>query len=125
LTWRSYLAQVRVLAPGESTGYGRRFVAEQPTRVGIVPVGYADGFRRGLAGTEVLVGETRRRVVGTISMDSLAVELETEPVGTEVTLIGDGILAEEHARVLGTINYELTCGLNRGRSRADWSGVDG
>jgi alanine racemase len=125
LTWRSYLAQVRVLAPGESTGYGRRFVAEQPTRVGIVPVGYADGFRRGLAGTEVLVGETRRRVVGTISMDSLAVELETEPVGTEVTLIGDGILAEEHARVLGTINYELTCGLNRDRSRADWSGVDG
>ena len=125
LSWRSYVAQARELAPGTSTGYGRRFVAEEPVRIGIVPVGYADGFRRGLTGTEVLVGESRRRVVGTISMDSLAVELGDEPVGTEVTLIGDGILAEEHARVLGTINYELTCGLNRDRARAEWKIVDG
>jgi len=125
LSWRSYVAQVRELAPGESTGYGRRFVAEEPVRVGIVPVGYADGFRRGLTGTEVLVGEARRPVVGTISMDSLAVELRDEPAGTEVTLIGDGILAEEHARVLGTINHEITCGLNRDRARTEWSIVDG
>ena len=125
LSWRSYVAHVRELAPGESTGYGRRFLAEEPTRVGIVPVGYADGFRRGLTGTEVRVGEVRRRVVGTISMDSLAVELGEEHVGTEVTLIGDGVLAEEHARVLGTINYEITCGLNRDRSRAERRIVDG
>ena len=125
LSWQSYVAQVRTLAPGESTGYGRRFVAEEPTRVGIVPVGYADGFRRGLTGTEVLVGDTRRRVVGTVSMDSLAVELGDEPAGTPVTLIGDGVLAEEHARVLGTINYEITCGLNRDRTRAEWRIVDG
>jgi len=116
---------VRELAPGESTGYGRRFVAEGPVRIGIVPVGYADGFRRGLTGTEVLVGESRRRVVGTISMDSLAVELGDEPVGTEVTLIGDGILAEDHARVLGTITHEITCGLNRDRNRAERRIVDG
>lgn len=125
LSWRSYVAQARELAPGTSTGYGRRFVAEKPVRIGLVPVGYADGFRRGLTGTEVLVGESRRRVVGTISMDSLAVELGDEPVGTEVTLIGDGILAEEHARALGTINYELTCGVKRDRARADWKIVDG
>jgi alanine racemase len=125
LTWRSHVALARELAPGDSTGYGRRFVAEEPTRIGIVAVGYADGFRRGLTGTEVLVGETRRRVVGTISMDSLAVELGDEPAGTEVMLIGDGILAEEHARVLGTINYELTCGLSRDRARTEWSVVDG
>ena len=125
LSWRSYVAQARELRPGESTGYGRRFVADAPQRVGIVPVGYADGFRRGLTGTEVLVGGTRRRVVGTISMDSLAVELGEEPEGTEVTLIGDGILAEEHARALGTINYEITCGLNRDRTRADRRIVDG
>ena len=56
LSWRSYVAQARELAPGESTGYGRLFVAEQRARIGIVPVGYADGFRRGLTGTEVLVG---------------------------------------------------------------------
>jgi alanine racemase len=125
LSWRSYVAQVRELTAGESTGYGRRYVAETKTRIGIVPVGYADGFRRGLTGTEVLVGTKRRRVVGTISMDSLAVELDDEPEGTEVTLIGDGILAEEHACVLGTINYEITCGLNRDLSRAERSIVDG
>jgi alanine racemase len=125
LSWRSYVAQVRTLAPGESTGYGRRYVAEGPARVGIVPVGYADGFRRGLTGTEVLVGTTRRRVVGTISMDALAVELGDEQAGTEVTLIGGGILAEEHARVLDTINYEITCGLNRDRTRTEWSIVGG
>jgi alanine racemase len=125
LSWRSYVAQVRELAPGESTGYGRRFVAEARTRVGLVPVGYADGFRRGLTGTEVLVDGTRRRVVGTISMDSLAVELGDEQAGAEVTLIGGGILAEEHAQVLGTINYELTCGLTRDARRVEWSVVDG
>jgi alanine racemase len=125
LAWRSYVAQARTLAPGESTGYGRRYVAEEPTRIGIVPVGYADGFRRGLTGTEVLVGETRRRVLGTISMDSFAVELGDEPVGTEVTLVGGGVLVEEHARVLGTINYELTSGLNRDATRTERSFVDG
>jgi alanine racemase len=125
LSWRSRVALVRTLAPGESTGYGRRFVARRPTRVGIVPVGYADGFRRGLTGTEVLVGDSRRPVIGTISMDSLAVELDEEPAGAPVTLLGDGILAEEHARVLGTINYEVTCGVSRDPLRTERRVVDG
>jgi alanine racemase len=112
LAWRSSLAQVKRLAPGESTGYGRRFVAEAETWIGLVPVGYADGFRRDLTGTEVLVDGERRRVVGTVSMDAIAVELGGErPVGTTVTLVGDGLLLEEHARVAGTINYELACGI--------------
>ncbi len=119
LSWRSYVALAKTLSSGESTGYGRRFVAPERTRIGLVPVGYADGFRRGLTGTEVLVGNERRHVLGTISMDSCAVELEEEPEGTPVTLIGDGILAEEHARVLGTINYEITCGIARDSRRAD------
>jgi alanine racemase len=125
LSWRSYVAQARTLAPGESTGYGRRFVAAEPTRIGIVPVGYADGFRRGLTGTEVLVAGARRRVIGTISMDSFAVELGSEPAGAEVTLLGDGVLAEEHARVLGTINYEITSGLNHDPTRTERRYVDG
>ena len=108
LAWRSHLAQVKLLRPGESTGYGRNFVAAGETWIGIVPVGYADGFRRDLTGTEVAVAGERRRVVGTVSMDAFAVELGRElPVGTPVALIGDGILAEEHARVAGTITYEL------------------
>jgi alanine racemase len=119
LSWRSRLAQVKRLEAGESAGYGRRFVAQRPTWIGIVPVGYADGFRRDLTGTTVLVGEERRRAVGTVSMDAFAVELEREePVGTPVTILGDGVLAEEHARVAGTINYELVCGINSDPRRA-------
>jgi alanine racemase len=119
LSWRSYVAVAKSLAAGESAGYGRRFVAERPTRIGIVPVGYADGFRRGLTGTEVLVAGTRRRVVGTVSMDSFAVALGDEEAGAAVTLIGDGLLAEEHARVLGTINYELVTGIGTSPTRAE------
>jgi len=119
LSWRSYLAQVKRLEPGESSGYGRRFVAEQPTWIGIVPVGYADGFRRDLTGTEIRVGGEPQRVIGTVSMDALAVELERqEPVGTPVTILGDGVLAEAHARVAGTINYELVCGIRADPRRA-------
>jgi alanine racemase len=119
LSWRSYLAQVKRLEAGESTGYGRRFVAEQPTWIGIVPVGYADGFRRDLTGTEVRVSGEPRRVVGTISMDAFAVELEgEEPVGAPVTMLGHGVLAEKHAEVAGTINYELVCGVSADPRRA-------
>jgi alanine racemase len=119
LHWASQLVQVRQLAPGQSTGYGRRFTAERPTWIGIVPIGYADGFRRDLTGTEVRVGGEPRRVVGTISMDALAVELDRElPAGTPVTLLGHGVLVEDHARVAGTINYELVCGINSDPARA-------
>ena len=119
LRWDSHLAQVRHLAPGESTGYGRRFVADEPTWLGIVPVGYADGFRRDLTGTQVRVAGEPRRVVGTVSMDALAVELDRElPVGTPVTLVGHGVLLEDHARVADTINYELATGINSIPARA-------
>lgn len=125
LHWRSYVAQVKRLRPGESTGYGRRFVAERATWIGLVPVGYADGFRRDLTGAEVRVGGEPRRVVGTISMDSFAVELDRElPVGTPVTLLGGGVLAEAHAKVAGTINYELVTGINSDPRRARRTVVD-
>ncbi len=125
LRWESELAQVKLLAPGESTGYGRRYVAERPTWIGIVPVGYADGFRRALTGTEVRVAGERRRVVGTISMDALAVELDRElPPGTPVTLLGHGVEAEEHARVAGTINYELVTGIVSAAARTRRTVVD-
>jgi alanine racemase len=119
LRWESRLAQVKRLEPGESTGYGRRFVAERPTWIGLVPLGYADGFRRDMTGTEVRVAGERRRVVGTVSMDSFAVELDRElPVDTPVVLIGHGMLAEEHARVAGTINYEIVTGIRSEPLRA-------
>jgi alanine racemase len=125
LRWESHLALVKRLAPGQSTGYGRRFIADRPVWIGIVPVGYADGFRRDMTGTDVLVGEDRRNVIGAISMDALAVELD-EPLaeGTVVTLVGRGILIEDHARVADTIGYEIATGLNTRSGRARRVAVD-
>jgi alanine racemase len=119
LGWTSEIAQCRRLHAGESTGYGRRFVAVRDTWIGIVPVGYADGFRRDLSGTEVLVEGARRKVVGAISMDALAIELTDEqPRGTPVTLVGEGLPLEAHATFAATITYELACGINSTPARA-------
>jgi alanine racemase len=119
LSWTSHLAQCRLLRAGESTGYGRRFIAERETWIGLVPVGYADGFRRDLTGTQVRVAGELRRVVGTVSMDAFAVELDRElAVGTPVVLIGRGMLAEDHARIADTITYELVCGISSDPARA-------
>ena len=119
LRWESYLALVKRLRPGESTGYGRRFVAQRETWIGIVPVGYADGFRRDLTGTRVVVEGTPTLVVGTVSMDALAVELERPlPTGTAVTLVGDGVTIEDHARVAETIGYEIATGIVTAQGRA-------
>jgi alanine racemase len=119
LSWVTELAQVKLLRAGESTGYGRLFVAERETWIGILPVGYADGFRRDLTGTTVLVGGELCTVVGAVSMDATAVELgrELQP-GTPVTIVGPGLPLEQHARFAGTLTYELACGLNPSPLRA-------
>lgn len=120
LTLESYLACVKQLDRGESVGYGRTWRAERPTRLGIVPIGYGDGIRRALSNRGwVLVGGRRRPIVGTISMDNLAVDLGPQPegerIGEPVVLIGgqgeERISAEEVARLLGTINYEVATAL--------------
>jgi alanine racemase len=111
----SYVAEVKRARTGESVGYGRRFVARRDTWVGTIPIGYGDGFRRGLTNAfEPIVGGRRVKGIGTVSMDNVTVDLGSEPVarGTEAVLIGDGILAEDLARRLGTINYEITCGIS-------------
>jgi alanine racemase len=119
LTWTSQLALVKLLRAGHSTGYGREFVAERDTWIGIVPVGYADGFRRDMSRTQVRVGGEMRRVIGRVSMDALAVELDGElPVATPVVLIGRGVLIEDHARIAGTIGYEIATGINSDPTRA-------
>ena len=127
LRWESEVgAGSSFLAPGESTGYGRRFVAHQPTWIALVPVGYGDGFRRDMSGTTLLVGGERRRVVGTVWMDVIAVETPGQvEAGTPVTLIGDGVVLEEHARVAGTIAYEIACGLDTRAPRAQMVVADG
>jgi len=120
LSLLSYVAEAKTAAPGQSAGYGRRFVAEAPTCVGTVPIGYADGVRRALTNNaDVLVQGRRVPLIGTVSMDNLTVDLGdggAAAVGEEAVLIGrqggERILAEEVARRLGTINYEVTCGIS-------------
>jgi len=116
----SYVAEVKALTVGESAGYGRRFVATRDTCLGVLPIGYGDGWRRGLSNNaDVLVGGRRHPLVGTVSMDNITVDLGPnpagEPLGKEAILIGvqdaERITAEEVADRLGTINYEVTCGL--------------
>lgn len=118
LTLRSYVAEVKPIAPGQSTGYGRRFVAERDSLIATVPVGYGDGWRRALSGAPVLVGGRRVPIAGTVSMDNITLDLgpdARDAVGDEVVLIGrqgdELILAEEVAARLETINYEVTCAL--------------
>jgi len=119
LSLTSYVAEVKDAAPGQSAGYGRRFVAERPTRIGTLPIGYGDGVRRALTNNaDVLVGGRRVPLVGTVSMDNVTVDLGAAEVarGAEAVLIGtqggERVLAEEWARRLGTINYEVTCGIS-------------
>jgi alanine racemase len=119
MSLRSWVASLRRLRAGESAGYGRRWRAEEPTWLATVPIGYGDGWRRGLTNNaDVLIRGRRHPLVGAVSMDNLTVALardtDVEP-GDEVVLVGaqgdELILAEEVARRLGTINYEVTTGL--------------
>ncbi len=119
LTLHSYVADLKHCEPGESAGYGRRFVATVPTELAILPIGYGDGVRRGLTNNaDVLIAGSRHPLVGTVSMDNVSVDVGSASgiaCGAPATLIGaDGserITAEEMARRLDTINYEVTCGL--------------
>jgi alanine racemase len=120
LSLHSHVADVKRFAAGESAGYGRTWRAPADTWVGVLPLGYGDGVRRGLSNNaEVLVRGHRRPLVGTVSMDNVTIDLgpetDVEP-GDEAVLIGtqgeETILAEDVARRLGTINYEVTCGIS-------------
>jgi alanine racemase len=119
LRLESYVGAIKAIAPGQSAGYGRRFVAQAPTHLATLPIGYGDGVRRALTNNaDVLVRGRRRPLVGTVSMDNVTVDVGTPPaaaVGEPAVLLGeqDGerITAEELARRLETINYEVTCAL--------------
>jgi len=116
----SHVADVKRFPAGASAGYGRRWKAPVDTWVGVVPLGYGDGVRRALSNNaDVLVRGRRHPLVGTVSMDNLTIDLgpETEvEAGDEAVLIGrqgdEAILAEEVARRLETINYEVTCAIS-------------
>jgi alanine racemase len=119
LSLHSWVASIRRLEAEEGVGYGHRWRAASPTWIATVPIGYGDGWRRGLTNNaDVLIHGKRHPTVGAVSMDNVTVALGGDTdveVGDEVVLIGrqgdELILAEEVARRLGTINYEVTTGL--------------
>jgi alanine racemase len=121
LELHSYVADVKRFESGASAGYGRTWRAPEDTWVGVLPIGYGDGVRRGLSNNaEVLVGGRRYPLVGTVSMDNITIDLGPETnvkPGAPAVLIGrqgsERILAEELAERLETINYEVTCGISQ------------
>ena len=121
LELHSYVADVKRFESGASAGYGRTWRAPEDTWVGVMPIGYGDGVRRGLSNNaEVLVSGRRYPLVGTVSMDNITIDLGAETdvqPGAPAVLIGaqgsERVLAEEVADRLDTINYEVTCGISQ------------
>ncbi|WP_269631903.1 alanine racemase [Pelomonas sp. BJYL3] len=117
MTLRSHVFSQRLLQPGETLGYGGAFRATEPTRVGLVALGYADGYPRAAAtGTPVAVDGQRTRLIGRVSMDMLTVDLTPLPhagIGSPVELWGPTIPVNEVASRAGTIAYELLCNVKR------------
>ncbi|WP_137886467.1 alanine racemase [Pseudomonas sp. 2FE] len=117
MTLESKVIGVRELPAGEPIGYGARFITERPTRVGVVAMGYADGYpRHAPTGTPVLIDGQPSRLIGRVSMDMLTVDLTDLPqagLGSRVELWGKNVLASDVAALAGTIPYQLFCNLRR------------
>jgi alanine racemase len=110
---------LREVGAGARVGYNSMFVAQGPTRLALLAVGYADGLRRSLSNAgDVLIAGKRARIVGRVSMDVCSVDVTHIPeaqVGDEVVILGEQggerITADDHARIAGTISYEILCGI--------------
>ena len=120
LTWKTKIIALRDIPAGTGVGYNQRWRAERPTRLGVIAVGYGDGFSRHLSNRgRVIVGDHYAPIVGNISMDLTTIDVTDIPdaaLGDEVLLIGQSehcrVGADEHARIAGTIVYEILCGLS-------------
>jgi alanine racemase len=117
MTLESRLIAVNDVEAGESIGYGARYTAERPLRVGVAAIGYGDGYPRNMPdGTPVLVNGRVQPLAGRVSMDMTTIDLEGQPdagVGDPVVLWGRGLPVERIARSVGTIPYELLCRVTR------------
>jgi len=118
MEWKTRVIGVREINAGTTVGYGATFVAARAMKLALLPVGYADGFRRagssGVGDGWVMIAGKRAAVVGRVSMNLTMVDvsgIEGVGVGEEVVLLGDGVTAEDHARWSGTIAYDILCGI--------------
>jgi alanine racemase len=121
LAWKTRMIALKEVAAGQAVGYGGTFVTQQPSRIAVLPVGYADGFHRLLSNRgRVIVRGEYAPVVGRVSMDLTTVDVTSIPgieIGDEVILIGASnnkiIDASEHARICETIPYEILCSISK------------
>jgi alanine racemase len=117
MTLESKVICVRELPAGEPIGYGAKFITPKPMRVGVVAMGYADGYpRQAPTGTPVMVAGQRSQLIGRVSMDMLCIDLTDVPqagLGSTVELWGKNILASEVAAAADTIPYQIFCNLRR------------
>lgn len=115
MTLNSQIIAVQDIAKGDGVGYGLRFTADKPTRVGIVACGYADGYpRHAPSGTPIAVAGKLTRTLGRVSMDMLFADLTQIPeadIGSQVELWGAQVPVDDVAQASGTVGYELLCAL--------------
>lgn len=120
MTWKARVIGVREVEAGATVGYSAVFIAPRPMRLALLPIGYADGLRRELSGSDEAAGGwamlhgRRAMVVGRVSMNLTVVDvtgIDDVSVGDEAVLLGDGITADDHARLAHTIAYEIVCGV--------------
>ncbi|HEY0308960.1 MAG TPA: alanine racemase [Acidobacteriaceae bacterium] len=119
LAWKTRILALREVGPGARVGYNGTFIAPGPTRLALLAVGYADGLRRSLSNTgDVLIAGKRARIVGRVSMDVCSVDVTHIPeatVGDEAIILGEQgtekITADDHARIDGTISYDILCAI--------------
>ncbi len=117
LQWKSVIALIKTIHAGETIGYGRTFRAKKNMRIATIPTGYADGYNRLLSNRGfVLIHGKKAPIVGRICMDQLMVdvtEIGEAQFDDEATLLGDGFTADDMAQLIGTIGYEIVCGITR------------
>jgi alanine racemase len=120
MTWKTRVIGLREVRAGDTVGYNAIFTAERAMRLALLSAGYADGLWRELSGSNahaggwVMVRGQRAAIVGRVSMNLTVVdvtEVSGVGVGDEVVLLGDGVTADDHARLAGTIAYEIVCGV--------------
>ena len=121
LTWKTRIAALRNLAPGDTIGYNATYTAQRPMRIALLPIGYAEGLRRELSSSNAhpggwaIVQGQRAPIVGRISMNLTTLDVTGIPaaaIDDEVILLGDDITADDHARLTNTIPYEILCAIS-------------
>lgn len=121
LQWKSVISLVKTLRPGETVGYGRTFTAQKEMRIATIPTGYADGYNRLLSNRGfVLIHGKKAPVAGRVCMDQITVDVTEIPEAQfedEVTLLGNGLTADDMGKMIGTIGYEIVCGISKRVSR--------